>query len=98
MKIRGTRRRRAVLAALAAAAVAAIAVAGAGSSSAAPKAKHATVTLHMLVGVSETAALEQKQKDEIKRFESLNPDIKIDRESINNDALRSLLQTRLRSN
>ncbi len=97
MKIRGTRR-RAVLAALAAAAVAAIAVAGAGSSSAAPKAKHATVTLHLLVGVSETAALEQKQKDEIKRFEQLNPDIKIDRESINNDALRSLLQTRLRSN
>src|SRR4051812_1034561 len=98
MKTWGTRRHRAAFATLAAVALAATAAAGATTSSAAPQAKRDTVTLHMLVGVAETGALEQKQKDEVARFEQLNPGIKIDRESMNNDQLRTLIQTRLRSN
>jgi raffinose/stachyose/melibiose transport system substrate-binding protein len=96
MKVLGTRRRRAALATVAA--VAAVTAAAAQVSSAAPKTAHETVTLHMLVGVQETAALEQKSKQDIANFERLNPGIKIEREAINNDQLRTLIQTRLRSN
>ena len=83
--------------ALPAAVLVAMAVIGASTSAARPAAHKEQVTLKLLAGVMETAELEQKAKDDIKHFEQLNPDIKIDRESIDSEQLRTLIQTRLRS-
>lgn len=85
------RTRVAVLVALAAAVAL---VAGATGGRAAVQRAHGTVTIKMLVGVAETAALEQKAKDEVALFEKQHPGIKIDREAIGNDQLRTIIQTR----
>jgi raffinose/stachyose/melibiose transport system substrate-binding protein len=87
--------RVAALAALVAVATLAV---SAASVQAGVQRSHGTVTIKYLAGVAETAALEQKIKDEIKLFEQQYPNIKVDREAIGNDQLRTIIQTRLRSN
>jgi raffinose/stachyose/melibiose transport system substrate-binding protein len=54
--------------------------------------------LKTFVGIAEDPEIEQLQVARVERFEAENPDIDVQRESIDNDQLRSVLQTRLRSN
>lgn len=54
--------------------------------------------ISFFTGTAETAALEAKAKQEIAIFEKENPDIQVEREALPPDDVRTVIQTRLRSN
>ena len=54
--------------------------------------------ISFFTGTAETAALEAKAKHEIEIFEQENPDIQVEREALPPDDVRTVIQTRLRSN
>jgi raffinose/stachyose/melibiose transport system substrate-binding protein len=68
----------------------------AASTSAAPTTAE-KVTLNLLVGIPEDPAIEQQARAQVKEFNDSHPNITVVRESLNNDQLRTLIQTRLSS-
>lgn len=55
------------------------------------------VTLTLLEGIAEDPDIEQKLVDRVKEFNDSHPNITIKRESLQNDQLRTIIQTRLSS-
>jgi raffinose/stachyose/melibiose transport system substrate-binding protein len=65
----------------------------------APSASAAEVsgTVNLLVGIAEEPAIEQRLNDQVKEFNATHPNITVKRESLDNDQLRTIIQTRLSS-
>jgi raffinose/stachyose/melibiose transport system substrate-binding protein len=55
------------------------------------------VTITMLVAIAEEAELEAQAKAQIDDFNKTHPDIQVKREALDNDQLRTIIQTRLGS-
>ncbi|MDQ3863473.1 MAG: extracellular solute-binding protein [Actinomycetota bacterium] len=53
--------------------------------------------IRMFVGTAETAALEREAQKLVDRFEKQNPKYTVERESVDPDSVRQVIQTRLRS-
>ncbi|HEV7810352.1 MAG TPA: extracellular solute-binding protein [Candidatus Limnocylindrales bacterium] len=68
-----------------------------GTSSAPAASVEASGTVNLLVGIAEEPAIEQKFNDQVKEFNDSHPNIKVVRESLDNDQLRTIIQTRLSS-
>ena len=68
------------------------------SSGASPAATTAEkVTLNLLVGIAEEPSIEKQLQDQVAEFNASHPNITVKRESLDNDQLRSIIQTRLSS-
>jgi raffinose/stachyose/melibiose transport system substrate-binding protein len=70
---------------------------GASSAASAAATTEPTGTVNLLVGIAEEPAIEQRLNDQVKEFNDSHPKIKVNRESLDNDQLRTIIQTRLSS-
>ncbi len=73
--------------------IGAVAVAG----WAAPVFAQDPVEITYLVGIAEDPEIEQQAKAQIEQFNATHPDIRVRREALDNDQLRTIIQTRLGS-
>jgi ABC-type glycerol-3-phosphate transport system substrate-binding protein len=81
----------------ASAAATAAASAATGASVAPTATTEVSGTVNLLVGIAEEPSIEKKLNDQVADFNASHPKIKVTRESLDNDQLRTVIQTRLSS-
>jgi raffinose/stachyose/melibiose transport system substrate-binding protein len=81
----------------ASAAATAAASAATGASVAPTATPEVSGTVNLLVGIAEEPSIEKKLNDQVAEFNASHPKIKVTRESLDNDQLRTVIQTRLSS-
>jgi raffinose/stachyose/melibiose transport system substrate-binding protein len=70
---------------------------GGGAASPGGTGGQASGTVRLLVAVADDPEIEAAAKQEVQEFQQANPGVRVTREAINNDQLRAIIQTRLRS-